>query len=139
MSASISLANRNSVIIDGALDEWSSLDRLGYPPTYTPGFNLCAQIEGQFLFFALHSDFGTVGAATTFWLNANQDAAAAGHFFANSKSAATGPAGISQSIIEMASGLLWRDPKGGSNGGGVSIAALSGLPSVAAADLIVIA
>ncbi|MDB5316946.1 MAG: peptidase-like protein, partial [Rhodospirillales bacterium] len=75
MSATIASANRNPLIVDGIIDEWSSLDRLGYPSSYVPGFQVYARIEGQFLSFALHSDLGTVGAATTFWLNTDLNAA----------------------------------------------------------------
>jgi serralysin len=61
--------------IDGALDEWSRADRIDYPGTGSPGFELYGRIEGDALVFAVQYDTAAIGPGTTFWLNTDRNAA----------------------------------------------------------------
>ncbi len=75
MSATMSTLARKPALVNGLLDEWSILDRLGYPSTYVSGIDFYARIEGGYLFLAMHSTLGAIGSATTFWLNTDQNTA----------------------------------------------------------------
>jgi serralysin len=67
--------------IDGALSEWTQADRLDYPGTGSPGYELYARIEGDVLVFAIRSQTAAIGAGTTFWLNTDRDPATGHQIF----------------------------------------------------------
>ena len=72
-------------------------------------------------------------------LTAGMNLAATGRFIANVTGTASSAVGVGQIVYETDIGKLWWDVDGSGAGARVAIANFTGLPSVTASDLIIIA
>ncbi|MEN9502099.1 MAG: hypothetical protein RI964_1384 [Pseudomonadota bacterium] len=73
-----------TITLDGNASDWTEQDRLDTPPgTPVTGYKLYGRYEGNTYNLLLQSTSRTIGAATTIWLNTDQNASTGYQIFGN--------------------------------------------------------
>jgi Ca2+-binding RTX toxin-like protein/peptidoglycan/xylan/chitin deacetylase (PgdA/CDA1 family) len=65
----------STILIDGQLTDWTRIDRLDFSSTSVDGFKFYGRVVNDIFHFALESSTTSIDAASTMWLNTDQNVA----------------------------------------------------------------